>query len=63
MTGEGAERTFTEVGEGSIDFEAIFAASEAQGADWYIVEQDRCARPSIESAQISLTNLKKWGKA
>jgi sugar phosphate isomerase/epimerase len=63
MTGVGAERTFAEVGEGVIDFAPIFAASEAQGAQWYIVEQDRCARPSLESAQISLQNLKKWGKA
>lgn len=63
MIGEGDARTFAEVGEGSIDFEPIFAASEAQGAEWYIVEQDRCARPSLESAKISIDNLKKWGKA
>ena len=59
----GDQRTFTEVGEGVLDFQAIFAASEAQGAEWYIVEQDVCARPSLESARISLQNLKKWGKA
>ncbi len=63
MTGAGDERTFAEVGEGVIDFEPIFAASEAQGAEWYIVEQDRCSRPSLESAEISLRNLQKWGKA
>jgi sugar phosphate isomerase/epimerase len=51
------------VGEGVIDFRPIFEASEAQGAEWYIVEQDRCARPSLESARISLENLKRWGKA
>jgi sugar phosphate isomerase/epimerase len=63
MTGAGEKRTFTEVGEGVLDFKAIFAASESQGAEWYIVEQDICARPSLESARISLQNLKKWGKA
>ncbi len=63
MTGTGKERTFTEVGEGNIDFGPIFAASEAQGTEWYIVEQDICARPSLESARLSLENLKKWGKA
>jgi sugar phosphate isomerase/epimerase len=63
MTGTGESRTWAEVGEGSIDFQPIFSASEAQGAQWYIVEQDRCARPSLESAGISLKNLRKWGKA
>jgi sugar phosphate isomerase/epimerase len=63
MIGQGEERTFAEVGEGSIDFASIFEASESQGVEWYIVEQDRCARPSLESAQMSLDNLKRWGKA
>lgn len=63
MTGEGDERTFTEVGNGTIDFQPVFAASEAGGAVWYIVEQDRCAGPSLVSAKASLDNLKKWGKA
>lgn len=61
--GEGEQRTFAEVGEGILDFEPIFRAAEANGAAWYIVEQDRCAGPSLESARISLQNLKKWGKA
>lgn len=56
-------RDFAEVGEGVMDFEAIFAASEEAGAEWYIVEQDRCDRPSIESARISFENLKAWGMA
>jgi len=63
MTGEGEERTFAEVGNGTIDFQPVFAASEANGAAWYIVEQDRCAGPSLVSAKASLDNLKKWGKA
>ena len=55
---------FAEVGEGKLDFDAIFAASEeVGGAEWYIVEQDRCNRPSLESARISFDNLKAWGKA
>jgi len=63
MTGDG-QPTFAEVGEGRLDFQAIFEAAEsAPGVAWYIVEQDKCQRPSIESAQISLENLKKWGKA
>lgn len=57
------EPTFTEVGNGILDFEAIFAASVEAGADWYIVEQDRCAGPSLDSARTSLANLKQWGVA
>ncbi|MBC7315494.1 MAG: sugar phosphate isomerase/epimerase, partial [Chloroflexi bacterium] len=63
MIGEGESRTFAEVGEGIIDWQPVFAASEAQGAQWYVVEQDRCARPSLESAALSLANLRRWGKA
>jgi len=64
MTPEGSEgHTFAEVGEGVIDFAPIFAASEAQDVEWYIVEQDRCARPCFESARMSLENLREWGKA
>lgn len=59
----GAERTFAEVGEGTIDFQPLFAFFRAQGSEWYIVEQDRCARPSLESAEISLRHLREWGVA
>ncbi|NLG28363.1 MAG: sugar phosphate isomerase/epimerase [Chloroflexi bacterium] len=63
MSGKGDNRTFVEIGEGHIAFQPIFEAAEAQGAKWYIVEQDTCARPSLESAAISLRNLKLWRKA
>ncbi len=53
---------FAEVGEGQLDMQAIFAASEASGAKAYIVEQDLCDRPSLESAKLSFDNLHKWGK-
>lgn len=55
----GAEPTFAEVGEGRLDFKPIFAAT--QDAEWYIVEQDRCARPALESIAISLRHLREWG--
>ncbi len=53
---------FAEVGEGKLDMAAIFAASEASGAKWYIVEQDFCERPSLESTKLSFDNLRKFGK-
>lgn len=58
----GPERMFAEIGEGILDWPAIFAAAEAGTARGYIVEQDRWRRPSIESARLSFENLKKMGK-
>ena len=57
------EKSFAEVGEGILDFKAIFAEAERAGVQAYIVEQDTCARPPLESVKISLDNLKKWGIA
>ena len=54
-------RTFAEVGSGSLDFAAIFAASREAGVQFYVVEQDRCQRPPLESARISLEQLRGWG--
>jgi sugar phosphate isomerase/epimerase len=56
-------RMFAEVGEGSLDWPPIFAAAEATGTRWYVVEQDASARGPLESAAISLRHLKEWGKA
>lgn len=57
------QRSFAEVGTGTMDFDAIFAASEAAGVEWYIVEQDTCQRPPLESVEISLKNLRARGIA
>jgi sugar phosphate isomerase/epimerase len=59
----GEERFFAEVGEGIMDWAPVFSAGEAAHVQWYIVEQDRCRRPSMESARLSYENLKKMGKA
>jgi sugar phosphate isomerase/epimerase len=57
------EKFFAEVGEGILDWPSIFDACESVGGtQWYIVEQDACRRPSIESARLSYENLKKMGK-
>lgn len=61
--GPAPQRAFAEVGEGTIDFRPIFAASRIAGVEWYVVEQDRCARPSLESAALSLRHLQEWGMA
>jgi sugar phosphate isomerase/epimerase len=53
--------TFAEVGEGTLDWPAILAASDASGVEWHCVEQDRCDRPPLEAVQLSLKNLHSWG--
>jgi sugar phosphate isomerase/epimerase len=45
--------TFTEVGQGVMNWHAVFAAAREAGVQWYIVEQDACAGDSLESARIS----------
>ena len=57
------KRSFAEVGEGILDWPAIFKAAEETDVAWYIVEQDTCARPTLASAKLSFENLKKWGYA
>ncbi len=57
-----SDGSFAEVGEGLMDWDPIFSAAEASGAQWYIVEQDTCKRPPIESVRISLENLRSMGK-
>ncbi|GAB4562252.1 MAG: sugar phosphate isomerase/epimerase [Anaerolineae bacterium] len=59
----GEEQFFAEIGEGIMDWEKVFAASEAANVQWYVVEQDRCRRPTMESARLSFENLRKMGKA
>ena len=58
-----AQQTFAEVGEGTMDFQSIFQAAPTAGVAWYVVEQDRCARPPLESAELSLKHLREWGIA
>lgn len=52
------ERTFTEVGAGTLPITAIIEAARASGAQGYIVENDQPSIPSLESAQRSLQFLR-----
>ena len=47
----------TEVGAGLIDSAAVARIGLAAGAEWFIVEQERFDKDSIESAKISRINL------
>ena len=45
---------FTEVGQGTIDFETIFAQKKKAGFKYYFVEQDVCRNHApLESIRIS----------
>jgi sugar phosphate isomerase/epimerase len=56
------EGFFAEVGEGVLDWPAIFAAAEAGGTVTYVVEQDVCPGDPLVSIGQSIENLRKWGK-
>ncbi|MBB6053503.1 sugar phosphate isomerase/epimerase family protein [Armatimonas rosea] len=59
-----AEGNFAPVGTGTVDYPALFAAAEAAGVAYYMVEQDSCQAPltPLESIKVSMENLKAWGK-
>lgn len=52
-------REFTEVGSGIMDLQGILDVAVNSAAEWVIYEQDHCKRPSMESARISIVNLRK----
>ena len=47
----------SEVMEGNLDWDSIFAACEECGAQYALVEQDECRRDPFESMEISYKNL------
>lgn len=51
------DRTFTEVGHGTIDMPAIVRAGDRAGTKWFIVEQDVCKRDPLESVRMSYETL------
>lgn len=56
-------QVFAEVGQGSIDYPSILDVARQTGVKYYIVEQDQCERPPLESVQMSFDYLKSIGIA
>ncbi len=52
---------FAEIGHGVLDWDGIFAAAQGGAIEWYLVEQDRWTRPSLESAGMSIEYLRRRG--
>lgn len=50
--------TFTEIGNGNLDWPAIISTAESAGCEWFIVEQDTCPGDPFDSLKISLEYLK-----
>ena len=50
---------FMPLGEGELDWNAVFAAGKQAGVEWWIYEQDNADRDIFECAQISYEFLKK----
>lgn len=61
MTVQGFERKMAPVGEGNLNFEAIYKAFEKAGTKYMMVEQDTCDGSPFDCLQISYENLKKAG--
>jgi sugar phosphate isomerase/epimerase len=57
-----SRRTFSEVGQGQLDFPAILKVSDEIGVEWLVVEQDQCERPPLQSVGISLNYLRSLGR-
>jgi sugar phosphate isomerase/epimerase len=51
--------TYVEVGEGNLNWPAIFKAAKKAKTLWYLVEQDVCTRPPLQSAKISFQNIQR----
>lgn len=58
MTADG-NQYFAEIGTGLIDFAPIIQWGEANGVEWYAVEQDYCPGSPLDSLALSLDNLMK----
>jgi sugar phosphate isomerase/epimerase len=48
-----------EVGAGAIDMRGVVRQARRDGAEWFIVEQEAFDMPPMESAVISLRNLRR----
>jgi sugar phosphate isomerase/epimerase len=53
-----------ELGNGPVDFDEIFAATDSVGAvEWFIVEQEEYSHAPIKSVRLCHEQMKAWGRA
>lgn len=53
-----ADRSFTEVGNGIIDFKEIFTHAKKAGLQYFFVEEDKCPGDPFDSIKTSITYIK-----
>ncbi|HVL40164.1 MAG TPA: TIM barrel protein [Fimbriimonadaceae bacterium] len=51
------EPEMVEVGYGNLNWDGILRQARRSEVEWYLVEQDHCRRPPLESAKLSLERL------
>jgi len=51
--------TYSEIGNGNLNFKRIIAAAEAAGCQWFCVEQDTCPGDPFESVKQSFDYIRK----
>ena len=54
------ERTFAEVGDGTLPITSIIEVARASGVQEFVVENDAPSMPSLESARRSLENIRRF---
>jgi sugar phosphate isomerase/epimerase len=53
-----------ELGTGPVDYASVFAAIDSLGTvEWQVIEVEKYNHDPLESARLSLEQLKKWGRA
>jgi sugar phosphate isomerase/epimerase len=57
----GGATNMAEIFEGNMDYDGIYAACAASGAEWAAVEQDNCDGDPFVSLEKSFVNIKKRG--
>ncbi len=55
---DATDRSFREVGQGTLNMLDIFSAAKAAGTQWLVVEQDVCKGDPLQSVRESLTYAK-----
>ncbi len=53
----------TEIGSGTIDWDAVFRAAESAGVEWYVLEQNCEEYPSLQSIKTSFEFMQSKGIA
>lgn len=61
VDGWNVQQVMAEIGQGNLNWPAIFQACQDAGVEWYAVEQDICPGDPFESLQLSFDYLKSMG--